>query len=483
MTVTADRPTKRGASDTGALVVAVEVVASFVASFEPGRYDPEDAARLVATFTRAERLCGAGKTLAAARVAESPRHLRSGHRSAAEWLAAETGDSVGGAVDVLQLGQTLVAQPEVDQAYRDGKLSSGRAKLVSDAARVNPTREHDLVAGSEHDTLGQLKQRCLRARAEGRSAEETAEAQAAIHRARRCRTWTDAEGAFRLDALLTPEAGARLLATLTPTSRRFFEQARSSGVHEPTPAYAADALVALVTGDGVPGPRTRSGSGTGSGSGSETGSGSGQGPTVPGSGTDHTTGTDRRGSRAPSTSVLLRVDLDALRRGSVADGEICELPGVGPVSIQRAREMMGDSLAHLVITDGVDVTTICRLGRTIPAILRTALLERDQLCVVPGCDVRQGLEFDHWQVDYSQGGRVSLENIARLCRHHHRLRTSQGFLLSGGPGRWRWDPPKTPKRPQRPKRPRPKKPTRGTDRGTTGATTRGTDRRRPPPGG
>jgi hypothetical protein len=205
--------------------------------------------------------------------------------------------------------------------------------------------------------------------------------------------------------------------------------------------------------------------------------------------------TDGRGSRPPSTSVLLRVDLDALRRGSVADGERCEIPGVGPVSMERARDLMGDALAHVVITDGVDVTTICRLGRTIPAVLRTALLERDQTCVVPGCDVRSGLEFDHWQVDFNKGGRVSLENIARLCSHHHRLRTHHGFLLSGGPGRWRWDPPTTPKpRSRRSTRSGSKKPIPPTNARAARAgppraaaprtDSRGTDRRRrPPPGG
>src|SRR5271165_1361508 len=73
-----------------ALLRAVDVIAGFVADFEPGRYSGEDAASLVDVFIRAERLCGAGKTLAATRVAESNRPAEDGHRSAAHWLAGVT---------------------------------------------------------------------------------------------------------------------------------------------------------------------------------------------------------------------------------------------------------------------------------------------------------------------------------------------------------------------------------------------------------
>ena len=151
----------------------------------------------------------------------------------------------------------------------------------------------------------------------------------------------------------------------------------------------------------------------------------------------------------------IRADLGALRRGSLVPGEVCEIPGVGPVSVEWARAQLGEALCDLVITDGVDVSTVVRLGRHIPAPLMTAILERDQHCVVPACNKRLGLEHDHWQVAYADGGEVSYDNIARLCSHHHYLRTHQGFRLSRAAGEWRWDPPdhlpvrRTPKRPQR----------------------------------
>src|ERR1019366_10764903 len=90
--------------------------------------------------------------------------------------------------------------------------------------------------------------------------------------------------------------------------------------------------------------------------------------------------------RGPSTMVHVRVDHAALQRGKVSPGEICEIPGVGPIPVEVARRLAADSILSVLITDGVDVTSVAHAGRTIPAGIRTALIERDPTCVVPGCD-------------------------------------------------------------------------------------------------
>src|ERR1019366_8582563 len=107
----------------------------------PGRYSGEDAARLVTWFTRAERLCAAGKTLAATRAAAANCHRTTGQRSAAHWLAGVTGESVGNAVELLRLGETLESHPGVDEAYRTGRLSPSGAKAVAGAGAVHPNSE------------------------------------------------------------------------------------------------------------------------------------------------------------------------------------------------------------------------------------------------------------------------------------------------------------------------------------------------------
>jgi hypothetical protein len=394
--------------EAATLASAIEAVASFVAGFEPGRYSVVDAASLVSLFERGKRLCVAGETLSASRAAEGNPHHRSGHRTPDEWLSSVTGSSKGEALGILKVGEALASQPRVEEALRGGKLTSSQATLVSDAVAVNPSCEEDLIKRTQRDSLQELKERCLRAKAEGRSAEDAARHRKALHEKRRCRTYTDAEGAFCLEAHLTPEAGASVLAALDSQVDRLFKEARRSGQYEAVEAYRADALCALMTGASPPGPRESSSGGS------------------------------------PTKVVHIRVDLEALRRGSVAPGEVCEIPGVGPVSVDWARDQLGDALCDLVVTDGVDVSTVVRLGRHIPASLKTAILERDQRCVVPGCHKRLGLEHDHWQVGFADGGEISYDNLARLCTGHHYQRTHQGFTLSRDSGEWRWEPPEHP---------------------------------------
>jgi hypothetical protein len=279
-----------------------------------------------------------------------------------------------------------------------------------------------LVRAARTATLRQLKDRCLKAKADARSHEDRAARDRRIHAERHCRTWTDRDGAFRLDARLTPGAGASLLASLTAQAEEGFTEARRTGDHQSPDALRADALVALVTGVGLAG--------------------------VPDGG-DH--------PRRPPAQVILRVDLALLRgdrpRGGSpgppvgpsgtqsTDAGVCEIPGVGPVPLETARALLGDALCTLVVTDGVDVTTVCTLGRSVPHALKVALMERDRCCVVPGCDATEHLEIDHWRIPFAEGGPASLDNLARLCRHHHQLRTHRGFTLTKDGTTWHWAPP------------------------------------------
>ena len=284
---------------------------------------------------------------------------------------------------------------------------------------------------AEGDTARQNRDRCQRAKAQGWSRQDAQARYAAIHQDRSCRTWTDTEtGAFRLDARLTPDAGAALKAALQLESDRVFHRARRAGAKESPDAYAADALVALVTG----------------------GKGSSSSKTSDDPASDDKTPKRSKGTRA---LVHVRVDLDALRSGVVGPNGICEIPGVGPIPVDTARELMGDALCELVITNGIDVTTITKLGRAIPAALRRALDERDATCVVPGCDAVTGLEIDHRIVEVRDNGPTALWNLAKLCAHHHDLRHHKGFTLAGGPGHWQWIPPGGDPGPPRPRTKRP----------------------------
>jgi hypothetical protein len=135
--------------------------------------------------------------------------------------------------------------------------------------------------------------------------------------------------------------------------------------------------------------------------------------------------------------VHVRVDHAALVRGRVEPGEICEIPGVGPIPVAVARALSADSILSVLVTDGVDVTGVAHAGRTIPASVRRALTERDPECAVPGCGQRDELEIDHLE-PLAKGGRTTLENLVRLCHWHHYLKTHQGHRLERVDGTWRW---------------------------------------------
>ena len=429
-------------SDTGpdfaCTRAAGEVLKAFVSGYEAGRYSGDDSVTLLKFFTEMERTAMAGKTLAAARVAGSNIHTRTGHRSAAEYIAAATGDSVGESKDTVRLGENLADQPAIDEALRGGRISRRRAQRVSEAARINPDREEDLVQGAQTDTDAEHKERCQRARAEGRSTEDAARHHRRLHQNRSCRDYIDDDGSFGLRATLTPEVGAEVKACLDAQADRQYRQAKAEGRFETADNYRADALYALITGTflGPLSPKRAEAAQPGTGD-PATGAPAPRPPVR---------------TRKPGAKLNVIIDLDTLRRGKVGPGGRCEIAGVGPVSVAWAQELLGDCLFQVFVTSATDVHSVWSPGRHQHRDVRAGLLLRDPRCVVPGCDARLGLEADHWVKDFAHGGLTTLDNLARICTRHHRQRTHQGYVLQKGPGGWEWIPPDTPKETTRPKR-------------------------------
>ncbi len=384
---------------------------SALADLEPERLSGPDAARLLEIFSEIEKLASGGKLLTARRVESSNVWRRTGHRSAAAHVAEATGTGLGPAITTLKAARQLGSLPVTDGAMRDGRLSETQVKEIASAAILQPGSEQELVDTAQKQPLTMLKLRCRRVKAVGRDRLATYDA---IRRGRYLRNWTDDDGAVRLDARLTPDEGARLVAVVKAESSRLADEARRSGLDEPLHAIAVDALVRLACGTahGEPGSdRGAKGGPKGVNEGTEGG---------------------------PSAMVHVRVDHEALVRGHLESGEICEIPGIGPIPVEVARRLAVDSILSVLVTDGKDVTAVAHAGRTIPASLRRALVERDPTCVVPGCDVREALEIDH-VVPVAQGGVTSLANLARLCHWHHYLKTHQRHRLMRTEDGWRWE--------------------------------------------
>jgi len=277
-------------------------------------------------------------------------------------------------------------------------------RVIAAAAARQPGVEDELLRVAATHSLKGLKERCAQVRASASSAAEEMERYKAIRDARYLRHWTDADGAFRLDGRLTPDAGAIVACALAAQEKVCFDEARAQGDELPPGAAMADALVRLL-GDG-PGAVKKKG-----------------------------------GSKTTPATLVIRADATAFRRGHVEGGETCMIPGIGPVPVAVARRQLPEAFLKILVTDGVDVQTVCHVGRAVPVVVQSALEERDPVCVVPDCDVALGLENHHWDVDFSECRSTSLRGLARVCHWHHDLITYEGYLLHGGPGKWEFVPP------------------------------------------
>lgn len=143
--------------------------------------------------------------------------------------------------------------------------------------------------------------------------------------------------------------------------------------------------------------------------------------------------------------ALLRIDHEALIRGAVEGQEVCEVAGLGPIPIARARSLLGDAVLRLVLTRGVDVVNTTYLGRGPNAAQKVALLWSSPTCVVKGCVARR-VQHDH-RVPWATEQETRLVNIDEYCEHHHDLKTRFGWALEEGAGKREMVPPTDPRHP------------------------------------
>jgi hypothetical protein len=387
---------------------AVAVIAEVVEGFEGGTFSGTDAHALTEIFARGERLCAAGKAMAASRAADCATWTASGARSPEEWLAAVSGTGVGAARAVLDTADRLEHQPGVAEVFRSGELSVAQAAEISSAvagvAGSDPGAETRLLEQARRaPNFGSLRRHCAEVGGAAASPEEDRARAGAIHAGRYLRSWADPDGAGRLAARLDPLAYARVLACLEPFQDQVFDAARGSERRESFEAYGADALAAMAEAAFA----------------------------------NTSSSPTRVGSRVPST-VIAVVDHAALTRGHARPGETAEIVGVGPVPVEVIEEMVNDAFLATVVKDGCDIRSVAHPGRQATARQRAALVVRDRRCVNCGSDFR--LETDHVD-NWSDTHHTTLDQLALLCHHCHGLKTYKGWRLTGTPGDFKLMPP------------------------------------------
>ncbi|MGA2303284.1 MAG: HNH endonuclease signature motif containing protein [Acidimicrobiales bacterium] len=381
-------------------------IQQLVRAASPESVSGDEALTVTGLFGDAERAAASGIALFSPVVARTGSFAKVGHGSAADWLGTVSGTSAGTAKGRLTAAKRAASNPRLTEALHDAKLSTSQLKVLSDTAAAAPESTDTLLGLTEQGASHQeLSDAAARIHASVRSRETERARRARVHELRHFRWRQSPDGGIRGEFLCDEVAWARVSAGLEADAK---ERWKAAGKGEPLDAHRLDAFLAALGGAGGAGGAGGVGGGT----------------------------------ARPHTLVI--VDAEALRRGTTAGDELCEIEGIGPVSVQAANELIGEGGLQFLVKEGVDIRTVTSTRRAIPQRVAAALIVRDRSCAA-GCGKRLGLEGDHRLVDFGDDGPTELANLARLCPECHDLKTYGGWRLEGAPGRWKWVAPAHPK--------------------------------------
>jgi hypothetical protein len=387
----------------------------------------------VTLFSEAERAAASGVALFAPRVVETGEYTRGGHGSAADWLGSLSGSSSGAAKGRLAAAARAAKDPLLTEALHNGELSADQLKVVATSLSESPEASGDLLElvdqGASHK---ELRDTATRMRAASRSRENERLRRARVHTHRHLRWGQDEHGGIRGGFFCDEVEFARVAPRLEAEAKRRWRAAGNGpggGVGDSLEAHRLDAFIDLLSGS------------DGFGSDSDDADDSDDDDRGGGGGPDHGL---RSGPRPAAPRTLIIVNAESLRRGTTQGDELCEIEGIGPVSVAAAKELLSEGGFQYLVKEGFDIKTVTKSTRVIANCIDMALIVRDRVCARPGCGNSLGLERDHFQLDYGHDGPTELENLVRLCPECHKLKTDGGWRLEGRPGAWKWVAPAKP---------------------------------------
>jgi 5-methylcytosine-specific restriction endonuclease McrA len=205
--------------------------------------------------------------------------------------------------------------------------------------------------------------------------------------ARSARSYSDEVGMVHVHLAWEPHVGTPIVARAEAEAARLGRKAKSEGRTESFERHLADAYAALLSGSGK--------------------------------------------GRAKRPELVVLVSHEVATRGwkDVRAGEVCKIPGVGPIAPQVAQAIgRDDAFLSGVICDGTDLRQFKRWSRSIPVEVAIALELGDPpgfdgvACV--DCGNRFRTEFDHVE-PRSRGGPTSKENVKPRCWSCHQVKTAR----------------------------------------------------------
>jgi hypothetical protein len=384
----------------------------FCRELEPDRLNGLEAAAAIESLVRIEKLA-AGARLRLARRVDATVTDENGATDKADWLAKTTGQSPNDAKKDLETSEQLDRLDATDEALRDGELSPDQAHEVSAAATEDPSAELSLLDAAKTQSVPELKRKARKVKA---AANDDAAKARKAHENRDLYGNTDDTTGEAWAHVKGPRAAmAQFWSYLEPWIQAEFDKARREGRHERRGAYAFDALLAALA---------------------FAASMRGGKPTL-----------RQKPNVGPPVKIVARVDITAVRRGHTVAGEVCEIDGLGPVSVEDLLQLLPQAAIDLIVTDGVDVWNVTHLKRRANAWQQTVLDWFGGQCTRQGCGATRNLQVDH-TIDWAKVHITQLRDLEWLCTPDHKRKTLEGWALVPGTGRRPMVPPDHPDHPR-----------------------------------
>jgi hypothetical protein len=391
---------------------------------DPSAWSAAEAEAVLAASVRLANVANLAAAVAAARVGETDAFRRTGDRSEAHYMARVSGVGLGAAKTALEVTAATETLAATRDALVRGDLSMRQAVAISGAALVDRGAEARLLRMAKARGIGQLEDECARVRAAAAPDDEA-------ERHRRARAERGAwkhqrrDGSAEIRLRSSNDDIAEAWAVITAFRDRLFRDQASDGDRPTFDQLNADGFMDMARAAACRTGVTAE-------------------PTLPLDGL-----LPERPAPQPA-KIIVRIDWDALVRGYPTRGETSEIAGIGPVPVEVVRDLMttGDPFLAAVVTKGTNVCTVAHLGRSPIAVQRTALEWLNPRCRAEGCDRTIGLEVDH-RIDWADTRLTLLDWLEWMCRHHHHLKTNEGWRLVPGSGIRPFVPPDDPRHPKR----------------------------------
>ncbi|MGH2826598.1 MAG: HNH endonuclease [Actinomycetota bacterium] len=355
--------------ETG-ILAAIEGLEKENAGLQPELLTTAHARELMANYARAEKLVAFGLAALSRKLADSE-------------VAQLTGSSMGKARNVVATGKVMADSAELSGAMQQGDISLDQALEIAKAEESAPGSATELLTVAQAESFHVLREKARKTKLEAEQHKGLAQRQ---HAARKARSNGDELGMVHIHMELEPHVGSPIVARAEAEAQRLARKAKAAGTKEPFERHLADAYAALLSGSGK--------------------------------------------GRAKRPELVILVSHEVAKRGwtDVKEGELCKIPGVGPVSPQVAREIAQDAFLNGVFFDGVDLRNFKRYSRDPTIEVRTALELGEPpdfegvVCV--DCGNRLRPEFDHVEPRVALGP-TSHRNLKPRCYRCHQAKTER----------------------------------------------------------